>query len=98
MAAIDQAKVLLEQGRFDLSERFLRDARAAAPGDGGIATLLAFCLLQQQKLPEGEKLARVGASLSPQSAYAHFVLGTALAARNSDHEAALRELKLALEL
>jgi Putative Zn-dependent protease, contains TPR repeats len=93
-AAVERARFLMQQGRYEQAEQELRQAVAAAPDDAYVRGLLATALGQQEKkhaeaLQEAQETIR----LAPDWPFGHFVLALVHNAmgRHKQAEAAIRE-------
>jgi tetratricopeptide (TPR) repeat protein len=94
----ERALVLIEQSRYDLAERELRQALAGSPDDPYPHTLLAMCLCERQQYAEATEEARTAIRLDPEVPRSHHVLARILLERHRPDEAlpAIREaLRLA---
>jgi len=96
-AALQRARLLLGQSRFDLAERELRAALALAPLDATAHGLLGFCLLRRDRAAEALAEANEAIRLAPTWRFGHYVLGAALLAKH-DPAAAERAAREALRL
>src|SRR5579862_5261145 len=76
--SLARAQLLLEQSRYDLAERELRDALAADPDHALAHALLAVCHLEQDQLDDATREAKAALGLEPDLAYASYVLGLVL--------------------
>jgi tetratricopeptide (TPR) repeat protein len=83
-----RARVLVEQGRYDLAEKELRQALAADPDDGYCHALLALCLCEQEKYDAATDEAKRAIGLAPDVPFSHFLMGRVLLERNHFPEAA----------
>jgi tetratricopeptide (TPR) repeat protein len=82
-----RAELLLQQSRFDLAEKELRQALLADPNDARAHSLLGFSLSEQEKFDEATQEAELAIHLSPDADYGHFVLAHVLFRRNRYTEA-----------
>jgi Flp pilus assembly protein TadD len=82
-----RALVLLDQRRYDLAEKELRQAIAASPNDGFLHALLADCLMERGDDRAATEEAKLGIHLEPDLAQAHATLSRALLRRNHFAEA-----------
>ncbi len=72
---LERALLLLQQSRYDLAEKELRQLLANDPDDAQAHALLAFSLAHQDKLEEAEDSAREAIQLAPDHPYCHYCLG-----------------------
>jgi len=72
---LQRALLLLQQSRYDLAEKELRQLLAKDPDDAQAHALLAFSLVNQDKLEEAEDSARQAIQLAPDYPYCHYCLG-----------------------
>lgn len=88
-----RAKVLLDNGRYDLAEKELHQALAEAPDNAYLHRRLAYCLCNLQRFEEGLTEAVETLRLDPEDAGAHSVHSWALAALDylPEAEQAIRE-------
>jgi tetratricopeptide (TPR) repeat protein len=84
---LDRARVLLDQGRYDLGERELRQALVVEPDDAHAQALLALCLSHLERYHEATEAAQEAIRLAPDLAFAHHVLASVLADRQRPDEA-----------
>jgi tetratricopeptide (TPR) repeat protein len=84
---LDRARVLLDQGRYDLGERELRQALVVEPDDAHAQALLALCLSHLERYYEATAAAQEAIRLAPDLAFAHHVLASVLADRQRPDEA-----------
>jgi tetratricopeptide (TPR) repeat protein len=84
---LDRARVLLDQGRYDLGERELRQALVVEPDAAEAQALLALCLGHQERYQEATEAAREAIRLAPDIGFAHHVLAGVLADRHRPDEA-----------
>jgi tetratricopeptide (TPR) repeat protein len=82
-----RANVLLEQRRYDLAERELREALAADPDDAELHALLAVCLLERGDTRAATDEAQRAIGLGPDLSVGHYALARALIERNRFDEA-----------
>ena len=85
--ALERARLLLAQSRFELAEKFLREALAEEPDNFLAHAWLAICFLNTDRDAEAEAEAREAVHLGPDQSYAHYVHGLALLARRRFPEA-----------
>jgi len=95
--ALRRVQLLLGQSRFDLAERELRAALAAAPLDARAHGLLGFCLVRLDRVAEALAEAREAVQLAPARPFGHYVMGAALLA-NHEPAAAERAAREAVRL
>jgi Tfp pilus assembly protein PilF len=72
---LQRALLLLQQSRYDLAEKELRQLLAKDPDDAQAHALLAFSLVSQDKIEEAESSARQAIQLAPNHPYCHYCLG-----------------------
>jgi tetratricopeptide (TPR) repeat protein len=84
---LDRARLLYQQGRFDLAENELRQTLAAEPHDAYAHSLLALCLAQRKEFQEATAEAQQAIHLEPDFSFAHFTLAHVLFDRNRFAEA-----------
>ena len=84
---LDRARVLLDQGRYDLGERELRQALVVEPDDAHAQALLALCLSHLERYHEATEAAQEAIRLAPDLAFAHHVLASVLSDRQRPDEA-----------
>jgi tetratricopeptide (TPR) repeat protein len=72
---LQQALLLVQQGRLELAEQKLRLLLAESPNEPLAFSLLGECALQQQKYTEATELAQQAVGLEPTNAYFHARLG-----------------------
>ena len=84
---LDRARVLLDQGRYDLGERELRQALVVEPDDAHAQALLALSLSHLERYHEATEAAQEAIRLAPDLAFAHHVLASVLADRQRPDEA-----------
>jgi len=77
---LERAQLLFDRGQFARAESELENALAEDPEDSAVHALLALCLVKRRALGEAGQHAATAVELSPDSAYAHFVLSAVLAA------------------
>lgn len=94
---IRRAVLLLQQSRYDLAEKELRNLLAQEPDHAYAHALLALCLSRQDKLPEAESAARQAIQLSPEEAFCHYTLGV-VKTREDDLQSARQAVEEALRL
>ncbi len=89
----ERARLLFNQGRYEMAERELREDLAEYPYHGQAHAFLGRCLAQQKRLTEALEEGAEGVRLAPDLAYAHYMLGITYdeAGRLDEAEAALRE-------
>jgi len=90
---LEYANVLIQQARFDLAEKELRQVLGAEPDDAASQALLALCLSGQKKYKEATQAAREAIARAPDWAFTHYVLASILDDRDrlDEAEVALRE-------
>lgn len=82
-AAIERARLLMSQGRFDMARDLLRQALAQDPDNAHAHSWLALCLAQDRdKLKEATREAEQGVHLAPDDSFAHYVLASVWEDRN----------------
>ena len=69
-----RAFFLVGQGRYELAEQELRSAVGSGEAGGMEQSLLALCLVRQERLKEAEEAARRGLELEPSIAFCHYVM------------------------
>lgn len=72
---LQQALLLVQQGRLELAEQKLRLLLVESPNEPLAFSLLAECALQQKKYTEATELAQQAIGLEPTNAYFHARLG-----------------------
>lgn len=92
-AHFERAKILIQQSRYELAEKELRQELAVSPENSVAHALLAFCLAKQKKYKEATREAQLAVHLTPDLAYCHYILGSVLddQDRLEEAEAAVRE-------
>ncbi len=95
--SLARAQVLLEQSRYDLAEKELRQALGANPGLAMAHALLAICHVEREKYDDATREAREAIALEPGLPYVHYVHAIVLHRRRRNDEA-LRALSEALAL
>src|ERR1041384_4192118 len=90
---ISRAQLLLDQDRFDLAEKELRQELTLDPENAYARALLATCLAEQERLPEAIAEAQAAVGLAPDFSFCHYVLGHVLfdAHRLKEAETAAKE-------
>lgn len=83
-----RAQLLLEQSRYELAERELRQALADAPNDAGAHALLSLCLIESKKYAEATQAAEQAIHLAPDAPFGHYVLSRVMLSRNRLDQAA----------
>jgi tetratricopeptide (TPR) repeat protein len=83
----ERGGLLIDQGRYDLAERELREHLATEPDDGIGHALLALALVELDRLPDAEREARAAVSLAPDAAFSHYALARTMLRRNAHREA-----------
>ncbi|BAZ13200.1 TPR repeat-containing protein [Calothrix sp. NIES-4071] len=78
---IERATLLIEQSRYQMAERELRQALAQAPSDAYATALLGLCLNYQQRYQEAIAAAGTAISLAPDDAFSHYTLSCILCER-----------------
>jgi len=94
---IERALLLLQQSRYDLAEKELRQLLAGDPGNAYLHALLSLSLGQQDKFEEAEDSARRAIQLAPDQPYCHYVLGLVKVQRE-DLQGARRAVDEAIRL
>ena len=99
MAAIERARLLISQGRFDMAQELLHQALAKDPDIAQAHSWLALCLAQDRdKLKEATREAEQGVHLAPDDSFTHFVLASVWEDRNQiDKALAAIEEAIALD-
>jgi tetratricopeptide (TPR) repeat protein len=82
-----RALVLLDQRRYDLAEKELREAITAAPNDGYLHALLADCLIERGDDRAATDEAQQAVHLEPELPQGHATLSRVLLRRNHFPEA-----------
>ncbi len=93
-----RAEALLELKRYDQARAAAQAALALDPEDEDACMLLAQTYLEQDQLPEAEKIARDFLSRQPQNAHMLNFLGYSLADKNLRLEEAEQLIRRALDL
>lgn len=90
---IQRARLLVQQGRYEMAQEILVQILANNPDDAVAHTLLATCFLGQNELTEATREAQAVIHLRPDIAEGHHLLGIILLERNryAEAEQALRE-------
>ena len=88
-----RAELLLQQSRFDLAEKQLRQALLADPNDAHAHALLGLTLSEQEKFDEATSEAEAAIRLQPDTDFNHFALAQVMFKRDRFAEAltAVRE-------
>lgn len=84
---LTRAQLLVQQGRWDLAERELRQALAEDSQNAEAHYLLALCLLQKKDYDAAQTEAQMAIHLAPEEPTAHYVLGHILYERRHYEEA-----------
>lgn len=92
-----RAGLLLEQSRWDMAERELRQALMTDGDDSEAHRLLALCLDAQERFDDAEAEARMAIHLAPDEAAPHAALAIVLTSRNR-FDGALEAVEEALRL
>jgi tetratricopeptide (TPR) repeat protein len=95
--SIERATLLIEQSRYEMAERELRQALAQAPSDAYTTALLALCLNCQQRFQEATAAAETAISLAPDDAFCHYILSYILCDRQ-ELELAEKSVREAIRL
>ncbi len=77
----ERATLLLEQSRYQMAEKELRQALAKYPNDAATHSLLGLCLSFQQRYQEATDSAETAITLAASSSFSHYVLGYILCER-----------------
>lgn len=80
---IERATLLLEQSRYEMAERELRQALAQSPSEASAHALLGLCLNYQLRYTEATVAAQTAIALAPDSPFSHYILGYILCDRNN---------------
>jgi tetratricopeptide (TPR) repeat protein len=80
---IERATLLLEQSRYEMAERELRQALAASPSEASAHALLGLCLNYQLRYQEATEAAETAISLAPDLPFSHYILGYILCDRHN---------------
>lgn len=91
---LTRGRLYRESGDPSTAARYLAEAAEAAPESRAVLTELALAQFQSAALGPAERTARRLVELDPSDAYAHVLLGRALA-RAARHREALPHLRLA---
>ncbi len=94
---IERALLLLQQSRYDLAEKELRQYLAQDPENAHAHSLLALSLAQQDKLEEADSPAWQAVRLAPDQAFCHYVLGL-IKAQKDDLQSARQSVEEAIRL
>ncbi len=94
---IERATLLIEQSRYEMAERELRQALAQAPSDAYATALLGLCLNYQQRFKEATAAAETAISLAPDDAFSHYILSYILCERQ-ELELAEKSVREAIRL
>jgi tetratricopeptide (TPR) repeat protein len=87
LAHFERARLLIEQGRFDMAEQDLRLMLAEAPEFAFGHSLLALCLLERKAYQEATDEAQQGVHLAPDEGQSYYFLALVYARRNHLDEA-----------
>ena len=79
-----RAQLLLQQGRYELAEKELRQALATDPEDEMSHALLAICLPELKQFAEAVESGKRAVGLSPDNSFCHYALALAWF-RHDDH-------------
>lgn len=79
--SIERATLLIEQSRYEMAERELRQALTLMPSDAYATALLGLCLNYQQRFQEATAAAETAISLAPDEAFSHYILSYILCER-----------------
>lgn len=82
-----RALMLIQQQRFDLAQRELRQAVVEDPLAARPHALLALCLRHEEKFTEATQEAQQAIFLDPEAGFGHYALSIVLEARNRSAEA-----------
>lgn len=94
---LQRAHVLIDQGRHDLAEDYLRQALTSAPDHAEAHALLALCLSNREQHREASEEAQQAIAGDPDDAFVHLVLGIVLDKRD-DLKGAEQAVRRSLEL
>lgn len=94
---LDRGLLLLQQQRFDLAERELRQALAEEPQSSRVHSALGWCLSALQRLEEAQRLADAAVALGPDDPLSHHTRAHVLFHRN-DFSAAQGAIEEAIRL
>ena len=84
----DRAQMLINQGRFDMAEREIRQVLGENPDDGLAHCMLAICAAtDESRYEEATREAQLAVTYGPDEPYAHYVLSRVLWRRNHFAEA-----------
>lgn len=84
----DRAQMLINQGRFDMAEREIRQMLGENPDDGFAHCLLAICASNEEsRYEEATREAEMAVAAEPDSPFVHFVHSRVLWKRNHYDEA-----------
>src|SRR5262245_4167204 len=84
---LQRAEVLLQQNRYDLAEKELRQAIAMEPNEALAYSYLAGCLAERKEWLPATQAAQQGVGLDPASGYSHYALARVLSDRHLNKEA-----------
>lgn len=88
MQRYDRAQLLINQGRFEMAEREIRQLLAEDPDDGYAHCLLAICVVRDEsRYGEATREAELAVAIEPDSPFVHFVHSRVLWKRNHFDEA-----------
>ncbi len=90
---IERAQLLINQSRYDLAERELRNALSQDPEDYRPHALLGYCLLRQAKKANALAEADMAVAKEPAAPYAHYIRALILleTGRRAEARTAARE-------
>lgn len=94
---LQRAQLLLDQSRYDLAERELRQLLVVDPNSSRGHGLLSFCLSRLERYKEATEEARQAIHLAPDEPFGHFALACVLSERKH-YDQAEEALKAAIAL
>ncbi|MGB0840222.1 MAG: tetratricopeptide repeat protein [Chitinophagales bacterium] len=76
---LERVYILIQQKRYELAEKELRNVLAQAPEDPEALSLMALCYLQMKRIPEGIEMAQKAIAAEPSQSYNYYILSSAYA-------------------
>ena len=72
---LERGELLLEQGRFNDAERFIRQALEKDPNNGSALAAMARCYLNNNKIDQGIEMAHQAIAVEPNNDFYFYLLG-----------------------